>query len=134
MRDIRVIPVTERSALDQPMTLIASDVSAAGGIDSSTSLGASGATLVVEHTADNNLVTFRFENAGVAMLAAEEDFEISVNGSRRKMRAGALIIEQADAAALGPQLAALGLSGFVVAEKPAVKIARARCATHRLCP
>ena len=32
--------------------------------------------LVVEHTADNSLVTFRFKNAVVKMLAAEEDFEL----------------------------------------------------------
>ena len=34
-----------------------------------------GSAIVVEHTSDNNLVTFRFKNADVKMAAAEEDFE-----------------------------------------------------------
>ena len=75
------------------------------------------ATLVVEHTADNNLVTFRFKNAGVKMLAAEEDFEL--NG--RKFRAGAIIVPNADRATLEPMLKDLGLSAWAVAAAPAVQ-------------
>ena len=70
-----------------------------------------GTTLVVEHTADNNLVTFRFKNADVKMLAAEEDFEL--NG--RKFRAGAIIVPNADRAKLEPMLKDLGLSAWAVA-------------------
>jgi hypothetical protein len=115
MRDIRVVPATNKSVLDQPMTLVTHDVKAAGGIEGS------GSVLVVEHTADNSLVTFRFKNPGVTMLAAEEDFEIQVNGAARKLRAGAIIVEQANLSALGPQLTALGLSGFAVAATPEVR-------------
>jgi hypothetical protein len=121
MRDIRVVPVTQKALLDQPMTLITADVKASGGLEGVSTSNGGRTTLIVEHTADNNLVTFRFKNPGVAMLAAEEDFEISVNGAPRRLRAGAVIIEQADAASLGPQLTALGLTGFAVAAKPEVK-------------
>ncbi len=93
------------------MTKITGPVKADGGITGT------GATLVVEHTADNNLVTFRFKNADVKMLAAEEDFEL--NG--RKFRAGAIIVPDADRAKLEPMLKDLGLSAWAVAAAPAVR-------------
>src|SRR5665647_3002296 len=74
-------------------------------------------SLVVEHTSDNNLMTFRFKNKDIKMLVAEEDFDL--NG--RKLRAGALIIPNADRAALEPQLKDLGLSAWAVAAAPPVK-------------
>src|SRR6185436_17080985 len=50
MRDIRVLPVTDKSVLDQKMTLVTADVKAPGGIEGT------GRVLIVEHTADNALV------------------------------------------------------------------------------
>ena len=111
MRDIRVVPVTDKSVLDQPMTMVTADVRAAGGIEGT------GPVLVVEHTADTSLVTFRFKNAAVKMLAAEADFDVS----GRKLRAGALIIPAADRARLEPMLRELGLSAWAVAAVPEVK-------------
>ena len=52
------LPVNDKAVLDQPMTLVAGRRQGAGGVEGT------GAALVVEHTADNNLVTFRFKNAG----------------------------------------------------------------------
>ena len=49
-----------------------------------------GGTLVIEHTSDNKLMTFRFKNKDVKMQVAEEDFDL--NG--RKLRAGAFIIPE----------------------------------------
>ena len=51
------------------MTLLTADAKAAGGVEGC------GGTLVVDHTADNTLMAFRFKNADVKMLAAEEDFD-----------------------------------------------------------
>ncbi len=118
MRNVRLQAVSDKSIFTQPMAKIAGPVKAGGGIDPSTALGASGtgATLVVEHTADNNLVTFRFKNANVKMLAAEEDFEL--NG--KKFRAGAVIVPNADGATLEPMLRDLGLSAWAVAAAPPV--------------
>ena len=82
MRNVKITPVGDKTIFKQPMTLVAGPVKAAGGVEGT------GNTLVVEHTADNNLVTFRFKNADVKMAAAEEDFEL--NG--RKFRAGSLIV------------------------------------------
>ena len=66
---------------------------------------------------DNNLMSFRFKNKDVKMLAAEEDFDL--NG--RKLRAGAFIIPNADRARLEPMIRDLGLSAWAVAAAPAVK-------------
>ena len=60
------------------MTLLTADAKAPGGIEGT------GSVLVVDHTADNNLVTFRFKNKDVKMQAAEDDFEIAGH----KFRAG----------------------------------------------
>ena len=111
MRNIVIKPLTEKDALDRTMTPVTTDVRAPGGVEGS------GPVLVVDHTTDNNLVTFRFRHAGVRMQAAEEDFE----AGGRKFRAGAFIIRAANRAELEPTLAALGLSAWAMADAPAVR-------------
>jgi len=111
MRDLRIIPVTDRSVLDAPMTLVSSEVKAAGGIEGN------GRVLIVDHTADTNLVTFRFRNPSVRMLAAEADFEIR----GRTVKAGAVIVPDANHAELGPMLADLGLTAWAVDRAPDVE-------------
>ena len=111
MRNVKITAVNDKAVFTQPMTLVSGPVKAAGGIEGT------GSTLVVEHTADNALVTFRFKNADVKMQAAEEDFEL--NG--KKFRAGAIIVPNADRAKLEPMLRDLGLSAWAVAQAPGVK-------------
>ena len=111
MRDLKIQPVADKSVLDQPMTLLTADAKAPGGIEGT------GSVLVVDHTADNNIITFRFKNKDVPMLAAEDDFELSGH----KFRAGALIVPNADRARLEPMLKDLGLSAWAVATAPTVK-------------
>src|SRR6478609_1491855 len=110
MRDIRIAPVSEKAILEQPMTMLKADAKAPGGIEGT------GSVLVVEHTADNNLVTFRFKNKDVKMAAAEEDFELA----GRKFRAGAIVIASADRTKLEPMLKDLGLSAWAVSSAPNV--------------
>ncbi|MGO9261145.1 MAG: M14 family zinc carboxypeptidase [Bryobacteraceae bacterium] len=111
MRDVKLVATHEKSILDAPMTLLTADAKAAGGVDGS------GPVLVVENTSDNNLMAFRFRNTSVKMMAAEDDFDL--NG--HKLRAGALIIPNADRARLEPMLKELGLSAWAVASAPPVK-------------
>ena len=111
MRNLVIKPITEKAALTQQMTLLTTDAKAPGGIEGS------GPVVVVDHTTDNSLVTFRFKHASVKMQAAEADFE----ASGRKFRAGSFIIANADRAALDPTLKQLGLSGFAMASAPTVK-------------
>jgi len=111
MRDVTVHPIHDKSILDQPMTLLTADAEAPGGVEGS------GSTLVVEHTGDNNLVSFRYKNQDVRMLVAEDDFELDGH----KLRAGALIIPNADHARLDPMIKDLGLSAWAVSSAPTVK-------------
>ena len=111
MRDIRIVPVTDKAILDQQMTMLTADAKASGGVEGT------GSTLVVEHTADNNVVTFRFRNKDVKMMAAEEDFE----AGGHKFRAGAIIVPNADRAKLEPIVRDLGLSAWAMASAPNVR-------------
>jgi hypothetical protein len=111
MRNITVNPVTEKALFEQKLTALTAPARASGGIEGS------GPVLVVDHTTDNSLMTFRYRHAGVRMQAAEEDFDIS----GRKFRAGAFIIPAADRAAMEPTLKELGLSAWAVAAAPGVK-------------
>jgi hypothetical protein len=92
------------------MTPVTADVRAAGGVEGK------GQHLVVDHTADNNLVTFRFKNASTKMLAAEADFEAGGHA----FHAGAIIVPDADRGRLEPMLRDLGLSAWAVGEMPSV--------------
>jgi Zinc carboxypeptidase len=112
MRNVVVKTVTDKAVLDGPSTLLAADAKAPGGIEGT------GPVVIVDHTTDNVLMTFRFKHVGVKMQAAEEDFE----AGGRKFRAGAFIIPAADRAALEPTMKALGVSGFAVASAPTVPL------------
>jgi hypothetical protein len=111
MRDVTITPVTDKALLDQPMTMLASDARAAGGVSGT------GSVIVVDNTADNNIAAFRFKLASTRMEAAEDDFD----ADGHHFRAGAMIIRNADRAAIEPLLASLGLSGYAMASAPAVK-------------
>ena len=111
MRNVKVTPVTSKAVLDQQLTLLTKDVKAGGGVDGA------GATLVVEHTSDNAVMTFRYKHKDVKMLVAEEDFELG----GKKLRAGALVIPGAQRGVLETSLKDLGLSGTAVAAMPTVK-------------
>ncbi len=111
LRNIKLVAVADKSVLSQPMTAVNSDVKAPGGIEGT------GPVLVVEHTTDNNLVTFRFRHRDVAMQAAEEDFDL--NG--KKFVAGAFIIPNADRTKIDASLKELGLSAWATAQAPTVK-------------
>ena len=111
MRDVRIVPVTDKGILDQQMALVTSDVKAAGGIEGA------GSVIVVDDTGDNNIAAFRFKNPGVKMAAAEDDFE----AGGHKFRAGAMVINGGDRNALNSQLKDLGLSAWAMDAAPQVK-------------
>ena len=111
MRNVKLHRIADKAIFEKPMTLLTAEAQVVGGVDGS------GGFLVVEHTSDNDLMTFRFKNKDVKMQVAEEDFEL--NG--RQLRAGALVIPNADRTVLEPQLKALGLSAWAVPAAPPVK-------------
>jgi len=113
MRNVRIDEVRDTSVFDRRMTLVTDSVRASGGVSGR------GSVLVVEHTTDNNLVSFRFRHAGVRMLAAEEDFELD----GRSYRAGAFVLpslSDAERAAVEASLVDLGLGARATSEVPDV--------------
>ncbi|CAN5887671.1 M14 family metallopeptidase [soil metagenome] len=112
MRNLVIKPITDKAALTQQMAAVTAEVRAPGGIEGT------GPVVVVEHTTDNNLVTFRFPHAAVKMQAAEEEFE----AGGHKFRAGSFVIANPDRAVLEPSLKALGLSAWAVAAAPTVRM------------
>jgi hypothetical protein len=111
LRNVKLSAVTSKEILDLPMTLLRSDAKVQGGISGS------GDTLIIDHTADNTLMQFRFRSAAVKMEAAEEDFETG----GRQFHAGAFVIPSADRAKLEPAIRELGLAAYAVATIPPVK-------------
>jgi hypothetical protein len=102
MRNVEVDEVTDAGINEQAMSPLSYPVEQAGSLDGR------GDVIVVDHTTDNNLMTFRLKNAGVRMLAAEEDFEMDGHS----FRAGAFIIPDGDRTALEADIDALGLSAW----------------------
>lgn len=112
MRNLTITPVSDKAILDQKMTMITSTVTAPGGI------AGAGDVIIVENTADNTLVSFRFKNKDVKMSAAEEPFE----AAGHKFAAGAFIVNAGSSrAAVDASLKSLGLSAWAVSAAPAVK-------------
>jgi hypothetical protein len=109
MRDIKLETVTDRSVLDQPMVMIGSDVKVPGRI------AGDGGTVIVDHTTDNTLMSFRFKLKDVPMSAAEDDFD----AAGHHFRAGAFIVSNSDAVRQAIQ--EFGLSAWAVAGAPSVK-------------
>src|SRR5690606_42137840 len=92
------------------MELATSEVRAAGGIEGR------GNIVVVDHTGDNNIVTFRFRFAAVAMEAAREAFE----AGGRRFGPGSIVSPDAEGARLAPAPAGAGLPGYGVRPLPPV--------------
>ncbi len=109
-RNVVVSELRDPSALKQPMTPVKGPVTAPGG------LTGSGNTIIVEHTGDNNIVTFRYRLKDVKMSAAEADFD----AAGHHFRAGAIVIPNANSSQVEPLLKELGLSGYAVASAPEV--------------
>ena len=111
LRNLKVMRVEDKAIFDKPMTLAGADLKIAGGV-----VGGAGKTLIVDHTTENTLVTFRFTHANVKMAAAEKEFD----AGGHHFAPGAFVIADADRAALEPSIKELGLSAWAVDAPPAV--------------
>lgn len=112
MRNIELFEITDPTLLKTAMTPVSGHVLAAGGI------AGAGATVIVDHTGDNNMVTLRYRMSSVKMSAAEAPFE----AGGHKFGAGSFVIANANKAQLEPVLKELGLSAWAVSSAPAVKM------------
>jgi Zinc carboxypeptidase len=110
LRNLQVYKIDDKSVLDKPMTLATADFRGVGTIEGS------GRTLIVDHTTDSSLATFRFANAKVKMSAAEQAFDLAGH----RFAPGAFIIPNADRAALDTQIKELGLAAWATDTLPTV--------------
>jgi len=110
LRNVQCYKIDDKTIFEKPMTLATADFKAAGTITGA------GGTLVIEHTTDNTLATFRFANAGVKMAAAEQPFELAGH----RFAAGAFIITNASRAAIEPQIRDYGLLAWATDTPPSV--------------
>jgi len=110
LHNIRVVRVDDPAILEQPMTTLSANARFAG------SITGTGSTLVIDHTTDNGLATFRWANPSVGMSAAEAPFELAGH----RFTAGAFIVPNADRAALEPQIRDLGLQAWATNTPPGV--------------
>ena len=110
VRNVKSYRVEDKTVFEKPMTLATSDFKIAGAV------AGTGRVLIVDHSTDNTLVTFRFRHKDVKMSAAEREFE----AGGHKFGAGAFIIADANRAVLEPTIKELGLSAWAVEAAPTV--------------
>lgn len=111
LRNVKATKINDKAVLTQQMTMLTADAKVPG------TIAGTGNTLIIDHTTDNTLVTFRFKHKDVKMLAAEESFE----AGGRKFTPGAFIVPDANRATLEASIKELGLTGVAVASAPSVK-------------
>ena len=109
--NLQVVRVTDVKVLDTAMERINGEVRSPGGINGA------GSIFVVNHNADNTLITLRYRLRKASFEAAEEPFE----AAGRKFNRGSFIIRNASSDELGKALTDLGLQAVAVDPAPVVK-------------
>jgi len=110
--NVEVVRVTDLKALSVPADLVNGEVKSPGGINGS------GSVYVINHNADNSLVTLRFLLRDAATVdAAEEAFE----AAGRKFNRGSFIISKASANEIKSATTELGIQAYAVDAAPTVK-------------
>jgi hypothetical protein len=112
LRNIKSYAIDDKTIFDKPMTLAKANFKVPGTITGT------GSTIVIDHTTDNTLATFRFANPTVKMSAAEAAFEMGGH----KFAPGAFVIANANRATLEPQIKDLGLMAWATDTPPSVRM------------
>ncbi len=118
LANVEVVRVVDTKVLTAPMELIKGDVRSPGGITSS------GSVYLINHNADNALVTLRYRFKDVEMDAAEEPFE----AAGRKFNRGSFIIRKGAGEELRRVANELGIQVYAVPDAPVVKTHPVRAA------
>jgi hypothetical protein len=111
LANVEVVRVTDTKVLQAGMDRVTGEVRANGGLNSA------GSVYLINHNADNALVTLRYRLKDVAMEAAEEPFE----AAGLKFNRGSFIIRKAPEAELKRIANELGIQVHAVADGPSVK-------------
>jgi hypothetical protein len=109
--NVQVVRVTDVKVLDAAMERVNGEVRSASGFSGS------GSVFIVNHNADNNLITLRFRLKKATFSAAEEPFE----AGGQKFNRGSFIISNVSADELTKVTAEFGMKVLAVSAAPAVK-------------
>jgi len=119
--NVQVVRVTDVNVLTAPMDRMNGEVKSTGGI---TGVTTSASVYLINHNADNSLITLRYRLKDAAMETAEEPFE----SGGRKFNRGSFILRKAPVAELRQAATELGLQVYAVDAAPAVKTHPAKAA------
>jgi hypothetical protein len=106
----QVARVTDAKVLEAPMTRVEGTVKAPGGVEGS------GETFLINHNADNALMTLRYRFASASFDVAEEPFE----AAGHKFNRGSFIVKGVSEDELGKAASELGVRAYAAAA-PSVK-------------
>lgn len=109
--NVQTVRVTDVKVLSVPMEKVNGDVKSPSGISGS------GSTFIVNHNADNALVTLRYQLKNASFEAAEEPFELG----GQKFNRGSFIIKNVSADELGKTVNELGIRATATDSAPTVK-------------
>jgi hypothetical protein len=116
--NVKVVRITDVKALSAAMERVSGEVRAPAAVNGI------GSVYLVNHNADNSLVTFRYRLKDAGMETAEEPFE----AAGRKFNRGSFIIRKAAASEVQKAATDLGLQVYAVDTAPAVKSHAVRAA------
>ncbi|MFN2493241.1 MAG: M14 family zinc carboxypeptidase [Pyrinomonadaceae bacterium] len=111
LANVEVVRVVDSKVLSEPMERVSGEVRRPG------SISGSGSTYIVNHNADNVLMTLRYRLKDVSIEAADEPFETA----GRKFNRGSFIIRKVSLDDLKRASAELGIDIYAVADVPPVK-------------
>ncbi len=109
--NVRVVRVTDVKALDAAMEKVNGEVKSSGGVNGK------GSVYVVNHNADNSLVTLRYRFKDTPFEAAEEPFE----AAGAKFNRGSFIIRNVNENELNRVAGDLGIKVYAVDSAPQIK-------------
>src|SRR5688572_25364452 len=112
LANVEVVRVVDQKVFQAPMQRITTEIRSPGGIT-----GSASTVYLINHNADNALVTFRYKLKDVEMEAAEEPFE----AAGKKFNRGSFIIRRAAEADVRRVAGELGIPVHAVADAPSVK-------------
>ncbi len=109
--NVQVTRVTDLKVLDAAMTRVEGPVQAPGGVEGT------GDVFLINHNADNSLITLRYRFPAASFEAAEEPFE----AGGHKFNRGSFVLRSVATAELAKAGVELGVRAYAVAAAPSVK-------------
>ncbi|MGI8744946.1 MAG: M14 family zinc carboxypeptidase [Bryobacteraceae bacterium] len=116
--NVQVLRVSDLKVLDAPMDRVQGPVRSKGGVEGA------GGVFLINHNADDALMTLRYRFGNASFEAAEEPFE----AAGRKFNRGSFIVRNVAADEFAKAGAELGVQAYAVASAPSVKAHQVRAA------